>query len=117
MKAVSRPRDSFLSTFHAAKMSAWTEWRDNAESILKEGLGDVNDDMKQEANAWLLETGIPLAESAATNVTEQLAAQVKTENNLWCKARDGVSYPVCIKLALYFAKKVLTKTASIAPAA
>lgn len=88
-------------------MSKWTEFRDNVEKDLQ--IGTVTEDIKQQFTGWLVETALPLAETAADKFIEQVQEQAKAETG-WCKARDLVVLPAVIHAGLYFTKVVLGKT-------
>lgn len=88
-------------------MSKWTEFRDNVEKNLQ--IDTVTEQVKQDFTGWLVETALPLAETAADKFIEQVQAQAKEESG-WNKARDLVVLPAVIRAGLYFTKVVLGKT-------
>ncbi len=59
-------------------MSNWTDFSDSIVDSLK--FDTVTDTMKEDFTKWLLETCLPLAESAADNFTSQVKEQAKTES-------------------------------------
>lgn len=88
-------------------MSKWTEFRDNVEKDLQ--IGTVTEDAKQQFTGWLVETALPLADTAADKFIAQVQEQAKAETG-WCKMRDLVVLPAVIRGGLYFTKIVLGKT-------
>ncbi len=88
-------------------MSNWTDFRDSIVDSLK--FDTVTDTMKEDFTKWLLETCLPLAESAADNFTSQVKEQAKAESG-WCKVRDLIVLPMIIDGGLWLAKQALTAT-------
>lgn len=88
-------------------MSAWTEFRDDVVESLK--FDKVTEQMKQDFIKWLVETCLPLAETAAANFISQIKEQARTETG-WCKVRDLIVLPLAINGLIYVVEMVLTKT-------
>ena len=88
-------------------MSTWTDFRDNIVDSLK--FDTVTDQMKEQFTAWLLETCLPLAQTAAESFISQTKAQAKEESG-WCKIRDMVVLPAIINGGLWLAEKALNAT-------
>ncbi len=89
-------------------MSNWTDFRDSIVDSLK--FDTVTDTMKEQFTNWLLETCLPLAESAADNFTSQVKEQAKAEAG-WCKVRDLIVLPMIIDGGLWLMKQALNATA------
>ncbi len=89
-------------------MSNWTDFRDSIVDSLK--FDTVTDTMKEDLTKWLLETCLPLAESAADNFTSQVKEQAKNESG-WCKVRDLIVLPMIIDGGLWLVKQSLNATA------
>ena len=89
-------------------MSAWTEFRDDVVESLK--FDEVTEQMKQDFTKWLVETCLPLAETAAANFISQIKEQAKAETG-WCKVRDLIVLPLIIKSGLWIIKQGLAATA------
>ena len=89
-------------------MSNWTDFRDSVVDSLK--FDTVTDSMKEQFTTWLLETCLPLAESAADNFTSQTKEQAKTETG-WCKIRDLIVLPMIIDGGLWLVKQSLNAAA------
>ena len=89
-------------------MSAWTEFRDDVVESLK--FDKVTEQMKQDFTKWLVETCLPLAESAAANFISQIKDQAKIETG-WCKVRDLIVLPLIINGGLWIIKQGLATTA------
>lgn len=89
-------------------MSAWTEFRDDVVESLK--FDKVTEQMKQNFTKWLVETCLPLAETAAANFISQIKEQARTETG-WCKVRDLIVLPLIINGGLWIIKQGLTATA------
>ncbi len=89
-------------------MSNWTDFRDSIVNSLK--FDTVTDNMKEDFTKWLLETCLPLAESAADNFTSQVKEQAKTESG-WCKVRDLIVLPMIVNGGLWLVKQSLNATA------
>lgn len=89
-------------------MSAWTEFRDDVVESLK--FDKVTEQMKQNFTKWLIETCLPLAETAAANFISQIKEQARTETG-WCKVRDLIVLPLIINGGLWIIKQGLTATA------
>ncbi len=91
-------------------MSNWTDFRDSIVDSLK--FDTVTDTMKEDFTKWLLETCLPLAESAADNFTSQVKEQAKTESG-WCKVRDLIVLPMIVDDGLWLVKQSLNATAKV----
>ena len=89
-------------------MSTWTEFRDDVVESLK--FDKVTEQMKQDFTKWLVETCLPLAETAAANFISQIKEQARTETG-WCKVRDLIVLPLIIKGGLWIIKQGLAATA------
>lgn len=89
-------------------MSAWTEFRDDVVESLK--FDKVTEQMKQDFTKWLVETCLPLAETAAANFIAQIKEQANTETG-WCKVRDLIVLPLIINGGLWIIKQGLVATA------
>ena len=89
-------------------MSAWTEFRDDIVESLK--FDKVTEQMKRDFTKWLVETCLPLAETAATNFIAQIKEQARTETG-WCKVRDLIVLPLIINGGLWIIKQGLAATA------
>lgn len=87
-------------------MSEWTDFRDSIVDSLK--FEEVTEGLKEQFSAWLMETALPLAHTAAENFISQIKEQAKSEKG-WCKARDMIVLPAVINLGLWATKKALTK--------
>lgn len=90
-------------------MSKWTDFRDNIVDSLN--IDNVTEEMKQNLTAWLIETALPLATTAATNFTTQLKTQASNETG-WNKIRDLIVLPFIIQGGLWLIETALQKTAS-----
>ena len=88
-------------------MSAWTEFRDDIVESLK--FDKVTEQMKQNFTKWLVETCLPLAETAAANFISQIKKQAKAEAG-WCKVRDLIVLPLIVNGGLWGIKKALNVT-------
>lgn len=88
-------------------MSAWTEFRDDIVESLK--FDKVTEQMKQNFTKWLVETCLPLAETAAANFISQIKEQAKAEAG-WCKVRDLIVLPLIVNGGLWGIKKALNVT-------
>ena len=88
-------------------MSTWTEFRDDVVESLK--FDKVTEQMKQDFTKWLVETYLPLAETAAANFISQIKEQAKMEQG-WCKIRDMLVLPLAINGLIYVVELVLNKT-------
>ncbi len=91
-------------------MSNWTDFSDSIVDSLK--FDTVTDTMKEDFTKWLLETCLPLAESAADNFTSQVKEQAKTESG-WCKVRDLIVLPMIVDGGLWLVKQSLNATAKV----
>ena len=89
-------------------MSNWTDFRDSVVDSLK--FDTVTDNMKEQFTTWLLETCLPLAESAAENFNSQVKEQAKTETG-WCKVRDLIVLPMVVNGGLWLVKQSLNAAA------
>lgn len=89
-------------------MSAWTAFRDDVVESLK--FDKVTEQMKQDFTKWLVETCLPLAETAAANFISQIKEQARTETG-WCKVRDLIVLPLIINGGLWIIKQGLAATA------
>ncbi len=89
-------------------MSNGTDFRDSIVDSLQ--FDEVTDTMKQQFTNWLIETCLPLAESAADNFTSQVKEQAKTESG-WCKVRDLIVLPMIVNGGLWLVKQSLNATA------
>lgn len=89
-------------------MSTWTEFRDDVVESLK--FDKVTERMKQDFTKWLVETCLPLAETAAANFISQIKEQARTETG-WCKVRDLIVLPLIINGGLWIIKQGLGATA------
>lgn len=90
-------------------MSRWTDFRDDIIESLK--FDEVTEEVKERFSNWLVETVLPLAQTAADNFVVQTREQAKSENG-WCKARDWIVLPVIINVGLWVIEKSLTKVNS-----
>lgn len=88
-------------------MSTWTEFRDDVVESLK--FDKVTEQMKQDFTKWLVETCLPLAETAAANFISQIKEQAKAETG-WCKVRDLIVLPLIVNGGLWGIKKALNVT-------
>lgn len=88
-------------------MSAWTEFRNDVVESLK--FDEVTEQMKQDFTKWLVETCLPLAETAAATFISQIKEQAKSETG-WCKVRDLIVLPLVINGAIWVLGNVLNKT-------
>ena len=89
-------------------MSTWTDFRDGVVDSLK--FDQVTDTMKEDFIKWLVETCLPLAETAADSFTSQVKEQAKTENG-WCKVRDLIVLPMVVNGGLWLVKQSLNAAA------
>lgn len=87
--------------------SKWVEFRDEVTKSLD--FKTIDERAKQEFTAWLLATGIPLAEKAADNFTAQVKAQATDEQG-WCKLRDLIVLPFIVNGVLWLVQTSLSKT-------
>ena len=91
-------------------MSNWVDFRDGIIDSLQ--FDTVTDTMKQQLTNWLIETCLPLAETAAASFIAQTKEQAAEETG-WCKIRDLIVLPAIINGGLWLVTKGLnaTKTA------
>ena len=91
-------------------MSNWTEVRD--EFMASIHIDEVTEEMKKDANKWLLESGLPIAKKAASSFTAETRKQSENETG-WCKIRDAFVLPLSIEALLWLAETALKKTAEV----
>lgn len=83
---------------------SWVDFRDSIVDSLK--FDTVTDSMKEQFTKWLLETCLPMAETAAESFIDQTKEQAKGESG-WCKIRDMIVLPAIINGGLWLAEKAL----------
>ena len=88
-------------------LSWWGEIRDVALKNLE--VGEVTEEVKQKFSGWLMETLLPVAETAADKFIDQTIAQAREESG-WCKIRDLIVLPAAIRGGLWLVKATLSTT-------
>lgn len=87
-------------------MSKWTEIRDTALDVLKDGAFNVVEETKQAFLNNFIEAGVPVIEEYAAQFVASVKEQAKSESG-WVKIRDVIVIPIAIEIVLYIGKEIL----------
>lgn len=87
-------------------MSKWTEIRDTALDVLKDGAFNVVEETKQAFLNNFIEAGVPVIEEYAAQFVASVKEQAKSESG-WVKIRDVIVIPIAIEIMLYIGKEIL----------
>lgn len=87
-------------------MSKWTEIRDTALDVLKDGAFNVVEETKQAFLNNFIEAGVPVIEEYAAQFVASVKEQAKSESS-WVKIRDVIVIPIAIEIVLYIGKEIL----------
>lgn len=87
-------------------MSKWTEIRDGALDVLKEGAFDIVEETKQAFLNNFLEAGVPVVEGYAAQFVANVKEQAKAESG-WVKIRDTIVIPLAVEIALHVGREII----------